>query len=83
MVIVTTTYCHQKYKFTFKSLFNFGLFSFVRCENVLSEFLRSIKQDPGRVDFAGMINILISHSQATDDLVQVTYFGIKHAFLSA
>ncbi|XP_054278723.1 protein VAC14 homolog isoform X2 [Macrosteles quadrilineatus] len=42
------------------------------CENVLSEFLRSIKQDPGRVDFAGMINILISHSQATDDLVQFT-----------
>ncbi|XP_046661939.1 protein VAC14 homolog [Homalodisca vitripennis] len=42
------------------------------CENVLSEFLRSIKQDPSRVDFAGMINILVSHSQATDDLVQFT-----------
>ncbi|XP_075215817.1 protein VAC14 homolog isoform X2 [Lycorma delicatula] len=42
------------------------------CDTVLAEFLRSIKQDPSRVDFPGMINILINHSQATDDLLQFT-----------
>lgn len=43
-----------------------------RCETQLGEFLRSIKRDPTRVDFAGMINILINHAQATDELVQVS-----------
>lgn len=42
------------------------------CETTLGEFLRSIKNDPSRVDFAGMINILINHAQEkSDDLVQV------------
>ncbi|KAJ9577283.1 hypothetical protein L9F63_006122, partial [Diploptera punctata] len=42
------------------------------CDTVLGEFLRSIKQDPNRVDFAGMINIVIFHSQAADDMLQFT-----------
>ncbi|GLH02434.1 protein VAC14 homolog [Gryllus bimaculatus] len=42
------------------------------CDTVLGEFLRSIKSDPSRVDFAGMINILTTHAQATDELLQFT-----------
>lgn len=42
------------------------------CEITLGEFLRSIKQDPSRVDFGGMINTLINHAQdKNDDMVQV------------
>ncbi|KAE8746685.1 hypothetical protein FOCC_FOCC006668 [Frankliniella occidentalis] len=42
------------------------------CDTVLGEFLRSIKQDPSRVDFPMMINILIVHSQAQDEFLQLT-----------
>ncbi|RZF41457.1 hypothetical protein LSTR_LSTR000171 [Laodelphax striatellus] len=42
------------------------------CDTVLSEFLRSIRQDPSRVDFPAMINILINHSQVSDELLQYT-----------
>ncbi|KAK3918994.1 Protein VAC14-like protein [Frankliniella fusca] len=42
------------------------------CDTVLGEFLRSIKQDPSRVDFPRMINILIVHSQAQDEFLQLT-----------
>lgn len=41
-------------------------------DTVLGEFLRSIKANPSRVDFPGMINILITHAQSTDDLLQQT-----------
>ncbi|XP_053970535.1 protein VAC14 homolog [Hylaeus volcanicus] len=41
-------------------------------DTVLGEFLRSIKSNPGRVDFPGMINILITHAQSTDELLQLT-----------
>ncbi|XP_033352688.1 protein VAC14 homolog [Bombus vosnesenskii] len=41
-------------------------------DTVLGEFLRSIKASPGRVDFPGMINILITHAQSTDELLQLT-----------
>ncbi|KAI4488693.1 hypothetical protein M0802_011401 [Mischocyttarus mexicanus] len=41
-------------------------------DTVLGEFLRSIKSNPARVDFSGMINILITHAQSTDDLLQLT-----------
>lgn len=37
----------------------------------LSEFLRSIKKEPSRVDFQAMINILITHAMATEELMQV------------
>ncbi|KAK6643734.1 hypothetical protein RUM43_005244 [Polyplax serrata] len=42
------------------------------CATLLSEFLRSIKQNPCRVDFQGMINILALHAQSQDDLLQFT-----------
>lgn len=46
------------------------------CDTVLGEFLRSIKANPSRVDFANMINILTIHAQdKSDDIVQVR-FGI-------
>ncbi|XP_033222290.1 protein VAC14 homolog isoform X2 [Belonocnema kinseyi] len=41
-------------------------------DTVLGEFLRSIKSNPARVDFPGMINILINHAQSTDELLQLT-----------
>ncbi|XP_015434486.1 PREDICTED: protein VAC14 homolog isoform X2 [Dufourea novaeangliae] len=41
-------------------------------DTVLGEFLRSIKANPGRADFPGMINILIAHAQSTDELLQLT-----------
>ncbi|CAG9861104.1 unnamed protein product [Phyllotreta striolata] len=43
------------------------------CETILGEFLRKIKEDPSKVDFAATINILINHAQEKgDDLVQYT-----------
>ncbi|XP_022907271.2 protein VAC14 homolog isoform X2 [Onthophagus taurus] len=43
------------------------------CDTVLGEFLRSIKQNPSRVDFGSMINILIEHAQdKSDNIVQYT-----------
>lgn len=41
-------------------------------DTVLGEFLRSIKANPARVDFPGMINILITHAQSSDELLQLT-----------
>ncbi|KYN36055.1 Protein VAC14 like protein [Trachymyrmex septentrionalis] len=41
-------------------------------DTVLGEFLRSIKSNPARVDFPAMINILITHAQSSDDLLQLT-----------
>ncbi|KAL0820036.1 hypothetical protein ABMA28_005995 [Loxostege sticticalis] len=42
------------------------------CDVQLNEFLRSIKKDPSRVDFQAMINILITHAQSPEELVQLT-----------
>ncbi|XP_012543141.1 protein VAC14 homolog [Monomorium pharaonis] len=41
-------------------------------DTVLGEFLRSIKANPARVDFPAMINILITHAQSSDELLQLT-----------
>ncbi|XP_046483958.1 protein VAC14 homolog [Neodiprion pinetum] len=41
-------------------------------DTVLGEFLRSIKSNPDRVDFSSMINILITHAQSSDELLQLT-----------
>ncbi|XP_050464028.1 protein VAC14 homolog [Cataglyphis hispanica] len=41
-------------------------------DTVLGEFLRSIKANPARVDFPAMINILITHAQSNDELLQLT-----------
>lgn len=40
------------------------------CEAVVGEFLASIKKAPEKVKFADMINILITHAQSSDQLVQ-------------
>ncbi|XP_071443613.1 protein VAC14 homolog [Hetaerina americana] len=42
------------------------------CDILLGEFLRSIKHEPSYVDYSSMVNILITHSQAPDDLLQFT-----------
>ncbi|RVE40718.1 hypothetical protein evm_014633 [Chilo suppressalis] len=41
------------------------------CDVQLNEFLRSIKKDPSKVDFQAMINILITHAQSPEELLQV------------
>lgn len=41
------------------------------CESLLGEFLRSIIETPKHVDFPSMINILIHHSQSSDELTRV------------
>jgi hypothetical protein len=47
------------------------IYILIRCNIVLGEFLNSIRKDPSCVDFAGMINIMIAHSQASDEILQV------------
>lgn len=42
-----------------------------RCEAVIGEFLASIKKAPEKVKFADMINIVITHAQSNDPVVQV------------
>ncbi|XP_046631205.1 protein VAC14 homolog [Daphnia pulicaria] len=42
------------------------------CESLLGEFLRSIIENPKHVDFPSMINILIHHSQSSDELSRYT-----------
>ncbi|XP_050352282.1 protein VAC14 homolog [Nymphalis io] len=42
------------------------------CDVQLNEFLRSIKKDPSEVNFEAMINILITHAQSTEELLQLT-----------
>ena len=44
------------------------------CENLLGEFLKDIIENPNIVDFPSMINILIHHSQSTDELLRVNIF---------
>ncbi|XP_023938413.2 protein VAC14 homolog isoform X2 [Bicyclus anynana] len=42
------------------------------CDVQLNEFLRSIRKEPAEVDFQAMINILITHAQSTEELLQLT-----------
>uniref|UniRef100_A0A069DWW3 Protein VAC14 homolog n=2 Tax=Triatominae TaxID=70999 RepID=A0A069DWW3_9HEMI len=51
------------------------------CESVLSEFLRSINRDPSQVDFTQMINVLITHSQTTDETIQITALSWINDFI--
>nr|CAD7431855.1 unnamed protein product [Timema monikensis] len=51
------------------------------CDTVLNEFLRSIKKDPSRVKFDEMINILITHSQSPDELLQETAKAVNFTFM--
>lgn len=50
----------------------------------MNEFLRSIKKDPSRVDFQAMINILITHAQSPEEMLQVpTMFTDRHIWFGA
>ncbi|RUS77339.1 hypothetical protein EGW08_014893 [Elysia chlorotica] len=42
------------------------------CQNVLAEFLEGIRRAKQGVNYTGMTNILIVHSQNSDDLIQYT-----------
>ncbi|XP_015918510.1 protein VAC14 homolog [Parasteatoda tepidariorum] len=42
------------------------------CESVLGEFLKSIIENPRRVNFNDMVNILTIHANSTEELVQFT-----------
>ncbi|GFS70456.1 protein VAC14 homolog [Nephila pilipes] len=42
------------------------------CESVLGEFLHSIIENPKRVNFSDMVNILTIHANSTEELVQFT-----------
>ncbi len=46
---------------------------------MLSKFLRTIKQDPSRVNFEEMANIVTVHSQSRDNLLQVC--RIRYVFV--
>lgn len=47
------------------------------CDTLLGEFLRSIKSNSSRVNFADMINILIVHAQEqSDEIRQVKFIVI-------
>ncbi|XP_059478479.1 protein VAC14 homolog [Neocloeon triangulifer] len=43
-----------------------------RCDNVLAQFLRTIKKNPSQVDFQKMINVLILHAQSQYQSLQLT-----------
>ncbi|CAB3376141.1 Hypothetical predicted protein [Cloeon dipterum] len=43
-----------------------------RCDNVLAQFLRTIKKNPSQVDFQKMINVLIVHAQSAYQSLQLT-----------
>lgn len=42
------------------------------CESVLGEFLSRIIEHPQKVNFAAMVNILIVHSNSSEEVVQLT-----------
>ncbi|XP_066290973.1 protein VAC14 homolog isoform X1 [Branchiostoma lanceolatum] len=42
------------------------------CESALGEFLKGIKKSPSSANFSNMVNILIVHCQAQDELLQLT-----------
>ncbi|XP_014678213.1 PREDICTED: protein VAC14 homolog [Priapulus caudatus] len=42
------------------------------CEALLGEFLKSIIKSPDKVNFPAMVNILITHCQSSEDLIQMT-----------
>ncbi|XP_054714365.1 protein VAC14 homolog [Uloborus diversus] len=42
------------------------------CESVLGEFLHNIIENPRRVNFVAMVNILTTHANSSEELVQFT-----------
>ena len=47
------------------SIINYNQYFHFRCESVLGEFLQSIIENPKRVDFNAMVNLLTVHSNST------------------
>lgn len=43
------------------------------CETLLSQFLKSIQNDPSVADMPKMSNILIGHAQSSNELIQVEF----------
>jgi len=52
------------------------------CDNLLGEFLGHIIERPNKVDFGGMINILIHHSQSTHVTLQMMAITWIREFVS-
>ena len=53
-----------------------------RCQNVLSDFLQTIKRSNGAgVKYGAMANVLVVHSQNADDLTQYTAFSWLQEFV--
>lgn len=42
------------------------------CETLLSQFLKSIRNDPSVADMPKMMNILLTHAQSSNELIQFT-----------
>nr|CAB3267587.1 protein VAC14 homolog [Phallusia mammillata] len=51
------------------------------CQNMLNEFLVKIGDTPQRVDFNGMINIVVGHCQSPDTLIKGTALEWLHKFI--
>lgn len=45
---------------------------FTRCNTLLAEFLKAIKNDPANAQMSDMCNILILHAQSQNALIQFT-----------
>ncbi|CAL1543961.1 unnamed protein product [Lymnaea stagnalis] len=52
------------------------------CQGVLAEFLEGIRRCKNGVNFTGMANILIVHSQNSDDLIQFTAITWLREFIA-
>ncbi|XP_059156655.1 protein VAC14 homolog [Physella acuta] len=52
------------------------------CQGVLAEFLEGIRRCKNGVNFTGMANILIVHSQNSDDLIQFTALTWLREFIA-
>ncbi|GFN77931.1 vac14-like protein [Plakobranchus ocellatus] len=51
------------------------------CQNVLAEFLEGIRRAKQGINYTGMANILIIHSQNSDDLIQFTAISWLREFI--
>ncbi|RWS27130.1 protein VAC14-like protein [Leptotrombidium deliense] len=53
-----------------------------KCELLLGDFLESVVRNPVKADFPAMVNILIVHSQSSDELVQYTSLNWLKEFIN-
>lgn len=66
------------YQYKFLILFHFRCNS---CDTLLSEFLKTIKNDPNGTNMPEMCNILINHAQSNNALIQSTAIGWIREFV--